>query len=188
MRKYTIPQLVNLLGMPVLTVVLGLILLFSPDTASALVGKILAWLCILAGVALGAGALSRHSAGQRTQILLAVVCLLVGLWMLMNPLVLAKFLGRILGVFILIRGIRSIPQGYAKPEKFLRAPGVGIACVTTLLGLVLILIPMTTSRLLFTIVGIVMIGVGVAQGFDRLRAKKMLDEGDDPNIIDVEKL
>ena len=29
---------------------------------------------------------------------------------------------------------------------------------------------------------------GIAQGWDNLRGRKLLDEGQDPNIIDVEKV
>ena len=65
MKKYTPVQLIRMLGAPAATVLLGLVLLFSPDTASALVGKLLGWCAILAALGLGAVhiPLSPHAAG-----------------------------------------------------------------------------------------------------------------------------
>ena len=74
MKKYTFPQLLSLLGMPILTVVVGLVLLLSPDTASALVGKILGWIAVLAGLALLASGILGNAASRNNRILWAVIC------------------------------------------------------------------------------------------------------------------
>lgn len=186
MKKYTIPQLISLLGMPALTVLLGLVLLFGPDTASALIGKILGWSGVLGALAFAFGA---RSGQNRRAVVGGILLGALGVWMLMNPLFLASFMGRLLGIFLLLRGLGNLRMNRkTQGGKLLVTPGLVLAAAITLLGLVLILVPLATSRLVFSVVGIVLICVGIAEGIDRIRGRKLLDEGSDPNIIDVEKL
>lgn len=189
MKKYTPAQLVRMLAGPALMVLLGLVLLFSPDTASALVGKLVAWCCILAAVALGAGAVRGDSARRNNRITWVVIFFAAGIWMLMNPLTIARILGRLLGIALLIRGGQKISEDIqSHGGKIVMAPGFVLAAVTALAGLILVVLPLATSRLVFNLVGIVMICVGIAQGLDNIRGKGLLEAGSDPNIIDVEKL
>ena len=185
MKKYAIPELLNLLGMPALTVVLGAVLLFSPDTASALVGKILGWLCVLGALGFAFGSRSGDSRrGSAGGILLGVL----GVWMLTNPLFPAKILGRVLGLFLLLRGIRELRLHLPQNGKFSLKAGLVLPAAAALMGLVLMLSPLATSRLLFSIVGIVLICFGLAEGYDRLQGRKRLEQSGNPDIIDVEKL
>ncbi len=180
MKKYTTSQLLSILAVPALTVLLGLILLFSPDTASALLGKLLGW----AGVLVGAVLLFRAVALKpplRSRFVLPVLCLVAGIWLLTDPLILARFLGRGLGLILLLRGIRSMTQTEGGKPRL-------STVIPALLGLLLVLLPMTTTRLVFNLAGIVIIFVGITDGFDRLREKKQLEDGADPSIIDVEKV
>lgn len=189
MKKETILHWARLLAMPILIILLGLVLLFSPDTASALVGKLLAWVCILAGAALGAGVFLNRSGGQNNRLVWAVISLAAGVWMLLNPLTIAKFLGRVLGLTLMIRGAQAITENLRyNGRKLVLSPALILAGVTVAAGALLVILPMATSRLVFNLVGLVMIGVGIAEGYDRLRGRKQLDEGQDPNIIDVEKV
>lgn len=189
MKKFSPAQLMNMLAMPVLTVILGLILLLSPDSAAALVGKVLAWVTILAAVALGAGSIFGSASARSRNTVAAVVCGAVGVWMLMNPLLLAGIIGRVLGLYLLLRGLQDGRAHFRLSSgKPVFTPGLALAAVTAVIGLVLILVPLATSRVLFSVIGIVMICVGVAEGIDRIRGRNLLDEGSDPNIIDVEKV
>ena len=52
-------------------------------------------------------------------------------------------------------------------------------------GVVLILLPMTTSRLMFSLCGLVVLIIGIVMLLDRLRDRKRLNEPEDPNIIDA---
>ncbi len=179
----------RLLAAPALTVVLGLVLLLSPDTASALVGKILGWCAVIGAVAFGAGAFTGAADGRNNRIIWAVVCLAGGMWLLRNPLSVAKFLGRFLGIVLMIRGGQSAADNIRyQGKKLVKSRGLILGLVTAAVGAVLVLLPLATSRLFFKIVGIGLIGFGIAQGADRLREKKRLEEPGDPNIIDVEKL
>ena len=44
---------------------------------------------------------------------------------------------------------------------------------------------MTASRLVFTLCGIAVLVIGGMMLFDRIRGRRWLNEGDDPNIIDA---
>ena len=189
MKKYTIPQLLFLLGMPALTVVLGLVLLLSPDTASALVGKLLGWAAVLVGLGLGAHGILGAAAGRNSRILWAVICFAAGVWLLMHPLTIAKFLGRVLGLALMIRGGQAAAKHIRYQGKHLLiSRSLVIAAVAVIVGAVLVILPLASSRMLFNVLGIVMICAGIAEGYDRFRGRKLLDEGQDPNIIDVEKV
>ena len=50
---------------------------------------------------------------------------------------------------------------------------------------ILILLPMTASRLVFTLCGIAVLVIGGVMLLDRIRGRRWLHEGDDPNIIDA---
>ena len=189
MKKYTPVQLIRLLGAPVATVLLGLVLLFSPDTASALAGKLLAWCCLLSALALGAGIFLGAPERKHNRILWAAICLFAGIWLLQNPLTVAKFLGRVLGLALMIRGGQSTVDNIRYTgKKLVVSRGLILGAVTFVFGAVLAILPLASSRMFFNVIGIVLICLGVAQGADNLRTRKLLDEGDDPNIIDVEKL
>jgi len=180
MKKYTISQLLNLLGIPALTVALGAVLLLSPDTASALGGKLLGWFFLLAAVM---DVISLRS-GKKKSLVPTVLLVLVGLWLVMNPLSLAKGIGQVLGLAFFIWGagkVRKHPGDRMHPR-------VLIAGAVALLGIGLFLIPMTATRLVLRVAGVVIISLGIADGYNRLHGRKQLEQGDDPKIIDVEKL
>lgn len=179
MQKHTIPQLLRLLGIPALTVALGAVLLLNPDTVSALGGKLLGWVFLLAAVM----DLFSQPSGEKKYRVRTILTLLLGLWLLMNPLVLAKGIGRVLGLAFFIWGIGKFR---GNPDR--RSPRSLAGGAVALLGLALFLLPMSTSRLVLRVIGIVTICLGIADGFDRLRGRKLLDQGNDPKIIDVEKL
>ena len=189
MKKYTPVQLIRMLGAPVATVLLGLVLLFSPDTASALAGKLLAWCCILSALALGAGVFFGAPGKRNNRMIWAVICFAAGVWLLRNPLTVAKFLGRVLGIALMIRGGQSAADNIRyKGKKLQLSSGLILGGVTLVIGALLVILPLASSRLFFNVIGIILICLGIAQGADNLRGRKLLDEGDDPNIIDVEKL
>lgn len=189
MKKYTPIQLVRMLAVPAAMVLIGLVLLFSPDTASAFIGRILAWCCLLAATALGAGAFLGASASRKHRVTWAVICFAAGVWMLLNPLTVAKFLGRVLGIALMIRGGQSAAENIRyQGGKLVISRSLVIAAVVVVVGAVLVVLPLASSRMLFSALGVILISVGAAEGIDRLKGPKLLDEGEDPNIIDVEKV
>lgn len=177
------------LAAPVLTAVLGLILVCNPDSAASLIVRILGWVLVLAGAGWGVGAMLIHPQNRTVRLVAAAVLAVVGLWLLANPMVFTKFIGRMLGLLLMIQGGRDIHLNLdhnGGKMEFTR--GMLLAIATAVIGLVLLLLPLTTSRLLFTVIGAVMMGLGISELLERIKGRPGLPDGSDPDIIDVEKL
>lgn len=177
MKKRELLSLLYQLASPVLMILLGLVLTFSPDSASSILGRLLGWLVLLAGVGFAIAALVGGT-GKTGKILGAVICFSAGSFLLANPLILAAWVGRIVGILLVIRGGRDFFLSVHQGAKIL-------SLVVAVLGLVLAVLPMTTSRLVFSVCGVVLVVAGVAMLIERLREKRYLDNGGDPNIIDA---
>ena len=179
MKKFDFMRLVNVFGGPVLMGILGVILLFNPDSASALIAKIAGWVLL---IACGISAVSFFLDSVRSgKLLVSIAGALAGLWLLGNPMVLASALGRFAGVLLLYRGLRDLWE-YRQYRGTGKVPIVGI--LAAIIGVVLFFLPLSASRLLFSLVGLVLIAVAIAEIYDRLKIRRLLDDGD-PNIIDA---
>lgn len=177
MKKTDAATLVRLMLTPVLMVILGIILVIRPDSASAVVGKVLGWVLMILGIGLviESFAVKDLNTGR---VLFAIVAAALGLWLLRNPLRLAAALGRIAGLLILVRAVQDIVN--ATRWKC----GMKYALLSAIIGGLLILLPMATSRAVWVIVGLLVIAVGVLMAIDRLKPGKLL--GDGGNIIDAQ--
>lgn len=177
MKKTDVTALVRLMLTPVLMVILGIILVIRPDSASAVVGKVLGWVLMILGIGLviESFAVKDLNTGR---VLFAIVAAALGLWLLRNPLRLAAALGRIAGLLILVRAVQDIVN--ATRWKC----GMKYALLSAIIGGLLILLPMATSRAVWVIVGLLVIVVGVLMAIDRLKPGKLL--GDGGNIIDAQ--
>ena len=186
MKDYTSSQLISLLAVPAVMVFLGLVLLLIPALAPALAGALIGIFCILAGLGLGAGVFFGTAVGRISRGLWALVLLLAGLRLLLDPLSIARFLGRVLGILLILQGARSVAEKSRGRGQFSRSLGLGI--VTVVSGAVLVFLPLISTRIFFRIVAVLLVCLGVAKGADNLLGRKNEDRGSGPRIIDVEKL
>ena len=178
MKKNDIVSWLKLLATPVLLMILVLILVIHPDSASVLAAQILGWVLLAAGVGFGVSAIAGHF-GTVGKVLSAIGCFAVGAWLLRNPLMLAAALGRLVGILLAVRGIRDLLDASQ------RHMGLLSAVITLLLGVVLIALPMTTSRVVISLCGVLVIAVGAGILVDRVKIRRRLQEPDDPSIIDA---
>lgn len=176
--KQDLKSLLKLLATPVLLVVLGLILLFSPDTASALVGKILGYGILLVGIASGVSAVMDKT-GLVLKVILSLAFVILGGWLVRNPMALAEWIGRLVGSVLVVRGVLDLQDGIDWKH------GLPMEIVTIVLGVILILLPRTTSRLVITLAGAAVLACGIFTGMRRLGLRKRLREPDESNIIDA---
>ena len=157
---------------PLLVIFLGLVLLLSPDSASALISAIVGWVLIAIGIGWGISAVA-NSRRRLVKVLFALVFAFAGSWLHRNPLMLAAALGRFCGAFLLVQGLQDLRRGMRLLRILVVAAGIG-----------LILVPMSASRLLFSICGAVVIAIGIAMLFD-LRKRPRIEDGDnDPFTVD----
>lgn len=175
MKKNQILSLLKLVATPVMIILLGLILVIHPDSASALASKIIGWVLIAGGICFGVAAVAGPG-GMVGKVLSAVACFVLGIWLLKNPLLLASGIGRLVGIIMAVRGVRDILDG-GKTNLL-------SAIITIALGVVLIALPMTTSRVVLTLCGILVMVVGIGMLADRLKTRR-LNPPDDDNIIDA---
>lgn len=185
MNKETIKKRLPPYIWPGAMVLLGLVLLFSPDTASALIAKILGWICVLAGVYCGIAAIS--GADRKKMTAAAILCLGLGAFIIAFPLSIAQMLGRVFGLFLVALGAGNIRESLMKKKMDLPYElSLGVAIATVVAGVVLFLLPMTLSRVLLNICGGVLVVIGILSIVKTYREQKLLESGDGPDIIDAE--
>lgn len=177
MKNNRFLDLIYQLASPVAVILLGALLVVSPDSASVLIARILGWALTVTGIGFGIAAiLDRPHAVRKGITAVALAC--TGGVLTANPLLLAAWIGRLIGVLIALRGIRDLllhgSYGYSRI----------LALITTAVGVLLVVLPMTTSRLVFSACGVVVLLIGIGMLMDRLKTRKALPKGDD-NIIDA---
>lgn len=178
MKKQDILSLIQLLLVPGLLILLGLILIVNPDSASVLISRLIGYVLVACAVGTGIFAILSQS-GKVKKGIAAVVLAIVGGWLMAHPLWLTAFISRLLGLLIMVNS--GIELAYALRQK----RGVVFYGAAVAIGAVLILLPMTASRLVFTLCGIAVLVIGGIMLRDRIRGRRWLQEGDDPNIIDA---
>ena len=178
MKKEELFAKLQLLLAPMLVIVLGLVLVFCPDSASALISKVLGWILGLIAIGFGISAVV-NAQGRGGKVVAAILCAVVGGWLGSHPLILAAWFGRIIGIVLVLDGVQDIFNNIRQGRRFL------LPVIVTLMGVVLILVPMTASRLIFTLCGLVVLAIGVVMLLDRLRGNRRLRKSEDPDIIDA---
>ena len=178
MKKHDMLSLLQLLLVPVLLILLGLILVVNPDTASALVSKLLGYVLIACAIGTGVTAVFSQS-GKLAKGIVAAGFAIVGGWLVANPLWLAAWISRFLGVLIVINVLPDLYYAFKQKRNIL------FHFLAAAVGVVLILLPMTASRLVFSLCGVAVLAIGGVMFIDRIRGRRWLHEGDDPNIIDA---
>lgn len=178
MKKQDLLSLVKLLLVPILLILLGLILVVNPDAASAMIAGVIGYLLIATAVIGGIAAVVSPQ-GKIGKALFSIALAMVGIFLVQNPLILAAWIGRFVGVLILLNSLPDLIQAYKQGRRIL------FHLLSAVVGVVLILLPMTTSRLVFSACGAVVLIIGVLMFVDRIRGRRWLKEGDDPNIIDA---
>ena len=177
MKKDDIFSLIRLVLAPVLVILLGLVLILNPDSATTLISKILGWILICIAVGIGLSAVFKDS-GRIGKGIAAVLFAVAGGWLVRNPLALAEWIGRFIGVLLILDGLQDIANLRKAGRGFLM-PLIAIA-----VGVILVVMPMTTSRLVFAFCGIVVLAIGIGMLVERLRGKKRLNPPKD-DIIDA---
>jgi uncharacterized membrane protein HdeD (DUF308 family) len=168
--------LVRLFAMPVILIVLGALLVLAPDYAAVLATRIISYLLTAVGIGYGIAAFLGSPSRRTVRIITAAFCLILGSALLVNPLILAANIGRVLGIMLAVEGISNlVKHSAAKPT----------ALLTLGAALILVMAPMTASRLVFTLCGLLLLVIGIAQLLERIRRRRLPPEDRDPNIIDA---
>jgi membrane protein len=80
----------------------------------------------------------------------------------------------------MLNGLQDLRRAWKRGQGFL------VPVVVTAVGFILtMLMPLSVSRMIFTLCGIVILVIGLVMIADRLKKRLWLDDGSDPNIIDA---
>ena len=180
MKKEAVMKYVNLLGIPVLTAVLGLILLLNPDSATALIARIIGWLLIIGGAVTAISMADRNARSRAGRWIAAAIGVILGIVVLKRPLLLAESLGRFMGVLLVIRGGSDLRESHHRDGRIL-------AIITLIVGAVLILVPMTFTRTILRLCGMIVAVLGIVSIAEKIREMKLLEDGRRPDIIDADE-
>ena len=178
MKKQDLLSLLKLLSMPVFLILLGLILIVNPDAASVMIATAVGYV-LIAGAVIGGIAAVVSPRGKLGKALFSIALAAIGIWLVQNPLILAAGIGRFVGVMILINSLPDLIYAHRQGRNIL------FHGISVLAGVGLLLLPMTASRLVFTLGGVAVMAIGIFMFADRIRGRRWLDAGDDPNIIDA---
>ena len=169
MRKY--------LG-TVLMIGMGLMLSISPASATAMMVQLVGTFLILAAIFMGISlAFRSHNMGMR--IAAIVIFALSGIFMVVRPIALVTWFGRLVGILLIIQGIQNLlALRYSLGSMVL-------PILTIIAGVVLVCLPLGTSRVVLRLVGFAVVVIASLTLAFRLK-----DEGNDsdhgnPNIIDA---
>ncbi len=154
----------------------GLVLVFFPDFGSRTVASVVAWLMMIVGTAgLLIGVLSWPLFGIGT-LAGSGITLMIGFYILRNPLALASILGVLLGVLLTVQGLGALGDALRlRRNGQIWVFGMVWAGLTLAMGIILIFSPMTTSRIVMTIVGLIMIVCGGGNLYTHFKAKSHIE-------------
>lgn len=176
MNNSKLPALLRQFAMPAVMVLLGAILLLNPDSAAVMIASVIAWILLGCSAFYGVSLLLGGKKHRTSQIITCAVCLILGTALLANPLLLAANLGRFLGLILAVEGFQNLLK---------HSVSKAMAILTLAGAAVLLMAPMTASRLVFSLCGLILLVIGAAQIWERLRRRQLKKGNDDSNIIDA---
>ena len=163
---------------PVLTCVLGLVLIFRPGSLTTSIAWAVGVLIALAGAGKLVRFFTDHSPKMDFLGLCgAVILLVLGFSIMGKPVRLERQIGLVIGIVLLLQGIRGFANPYALHEK-----ATSIACCV--MGVLLMFLPLVVSRLAVILCGIVVLLIGIGMVLDLLMWNKFTGSSGDDDIID----
>ena len=183
MRNLDWKALLRQEGGSLLMILCGVILVLKPDTASALLSAVVGWVLIAVGVAALIGGFTGSSGGS---IVTGAVLLLSGAWLHRNPLMIASVLGFVVGFLVLRQGLRAMKDVQrSKRNGGFWIPGAVLAVIEALIGVRLMLSPLSISRFVLSIGGIALIVLGACNLVTHYRSTRYIPEPG--GIIDADE-
>jgi len=188
MKNFDLKTFLRLEFGSIAMILFGAVLLFNPDFGSAALSAILGW-CLVGAGALGllVSILSKPRLSN-SAIVVSAVILALGIYLLDHPLMLAKVLGIAVGAILLKFGMTNWMEAEAvqKAGGPYRGP-LFFSTAMNVTGIMLILSPMSTSRVVMTLAGAFLVACGIGNIVNHRRIKGYLEDYDyDPNIIDAD--
>lgn len=182
----------------VILILIGAVLLLRPDAGARALTLVVGWILVIAGgVGLGSALLARMTLGYGAMGS-SLMMLLLGILIVSRPMMLASLFGVVIGAYLIFSGLGSLGDaGRLRANGQSWVLGMIWGGASVVVGVYLILSPMTSSRFVMMIAGLAMIACGVGSIVTHVRLTKFLEEQerafrprndfgiDDDDIIDV---
>lgn len=178
----------DLLLTSVLCVLLGIVLIVWTDTTIGLIGTVFGVMMVAIGAVYLLGFVMKAGSNLLNVILGAIV-LLLGVWILIEPSVVATMIPIVLGVLLVGHGIRGLREAWASKTYGFSGWIINmvLAAVSIGIGVYCILKAFAVVKLTFTIIGIALIYNGVSDIWIALSTSKAEREYvNGKELIDVE--
>lgn len=169
-----------LLTAGIISVVLGAIAIILPPLASVTITYLVGILLLIGAVAFVAEAISRGSTGHRIwSALLAVLYVVAGVWLIINPVSGTITLTWILAIFFLLIGVLRLIAGIASRGK---VPNSGWTIVNGVLSIVIAVLvigdlPSSAAWAIGLLVGIQLLFDGIALIATAMAGKQLAESG-----------
>lgn len=137
---------------PALTTLMGLILILRPDTLTSAIGVTAGFLVALLGAGLLISFLFGHTR-DGLRLAGAIILMVLGFSVIKSPLSLTSQLGRFVGILLVLQSVRELSGQFSLRSK-------AMSIVSGVVGLVLMLVPVTSSRLIISGCGVVVLLMG----------------------------
>lgn len=148
----------------IITVVLGVVLIFSPASLLSLVMGVLGWALLLVGIGTVIGyLLNRGVAAGYSQLIYGVIQLIFGLWILRNPGGLVSLAASVVGILMLIHAVSDFQYTVSAYQAGAAHWWTGALSggVTLLLALFLLFRPLSSAMTVASFAGICLVVDGV---------------------------
>lgn len=160
-----------------LMVLVGVLLVCKPDLGPAAVGTVVGWVLVAAG---GLGLLICILNWPYLGVPELALCALglgVGIYLLCEPMMLAKILGFALGAWLVIQGAVMLRDGVrARQAGAETSAALVLGAVMLATGVVLVFCPLATSRVITILAGVALIVYGAVKLVVEARTAKFLRE------------
>lgn len=156
----------NILGSAVLCIILGVVLVIYPNTSLAIVCRAVGVIVLITGL----GFLVSHMRGgivswfYKLDLILGAIFVILGGYILLNPLGLLSIIPIVFGVLLIYHGISDLGQALElrKYEANRWWISIIIAIITIALGILVMRNPFDTIEMLMKIIGVCLVYDGLS--------------------------
>ena len=152
----------------------GLVLVLNPAGAMAWLMQLLGWILVIWGAFKLIHPVLNHWPVSTSSWVWNGLCIAAGVLLLTRPLFLVDLMGKVLGVMLLVSGVRNLKDGLDARDL-----------VSIVGGVVLLVMPRTLTNTVLILVGVVLLIISGLRIAGWVLQRKCLEEGKDPNIIDA---
>lgn len=166
----------NFWALSIFCIVLGIALIMKPAFFTLLAGRIIGACLLTYGIVLVGRYMSKNNGEFSGDLAAGIIWTIIGVMILVQPFFISKIITIVFGIYMLISGIIKINEnigiknaGYSGWEL-----GLILAILTTCMGGILLLNPLSLVGMSMFVVGIVLLVAGVSNILGFLFVKKKM--------------